>query len=231
MRVWGVEGQLKLKSSTALVVGLGGLGSAAALYLAHAGVGRLILVDGDAVSLSDLSRQVLYSSEDVGRLKVDAARGRLESANPGVEVECYPAELDESLGRRLVTRADVVVDALDNWPSRLLLNELCVELERPLVHAAAEGFWGQATTVAPGRGPCLHCIFRRAARLPPTPTGVVATTPGVLGLVEATEAVKLLLKLGELLVGRLLLVNLLECKFEVVEVHRDPSCPICKYRS
>jgi len=224
--VIGREGQEKLKRSTVLIAGAGGLGSASALYLAAAGVGRLIIVDPQDVELSNLNRQVLHWTSDIGRAKVESAREKLRRLNPNVEVEVYREELTEELARRLVSRADIVIDALDNWEARFLLNRVCVELGKPFIHAGVEGFYGQMLVVVPGKGPCLQCLLPRQ---PPSRSGVpvLATTPGVLGLLQATEAIKLLTGVGEPTIGRLIIYDGYSMTFSEVRVRRRPDCPVC----
>ena len=224
--VIGREGQEKLKQSTVLIAGAGGLGSASALYLAAAGVGRLIIVDPQDVELSNLNRQVLHWTSDIGRAKVESAREKLRRLNPNVEVEAYREELTEELARKLVPRADIVIDALDNWEARFLLNRVCVELGKPFIHAGVEGFYGQMLVVVPGKGPCLQCLLPRQ---PPSRSGVpvLATTPGVLGLLQATEAIKLLTGVGEPAIGRLIIYDGYSMTFSEVRVRRRPDCPVC----
>jgi len=229
--LWGEKAQQRLLSSTALVVGLGGLGSAAATYLAAAGVGRLLLVDFDRVESSDLNRQVLHWAGDVGRLKVESAAEKLRQLNPEVKLEPLPSRLDSAeRARRLVENTDVVLDCLDNWVSRFLLNEACVEAGKPMVHAAVEGLSGWVTLVYPRRGPCLRCMFPRD---PPErgSVPVAGPLPGVLGALEALEAVKLLAGFGEPLVGRMLYYDGATGSAEVLSVTKRPSCPVCGHAS
>ena len=224
--VIGIDGQRKLAQSSVLIVGVGGLGSPVSLYLAAMGIGKLVLVDKEEVELSNLNRQILYSTRDIGKKKVDVAKHKLQELNPHVEIEVYEQSLDEDLARDLVKRVDVVVDALDNWETRMILNKVCVEYRKPLVHAGVEGFYGQVMPVVPGKGPCLACLFARASpsrtRIP-----VMGVTPGVLGAIEAAEVVKLLLSMGKPLVGRMLIVDLLSMEFRTIEVRRNPRCPVC----
>jgi len=225
--LWGEKAQQRLLSSSALVVGLGGLGSAAALYLAAAGVGKLLLVDFDRVEPSDLNRQVLHWARDVGKLKVESAAEKLRQLNPELELELVGSRLDNAeRARELVERADVVLDCLDNWESRFLLNEACVEAGKPMVHAAVEGMSGWVTVVYPRRGPCLRCIFPKD---PPErgSVPVAGPLPGALGALEALEAVKLLTGFGEPLVGRMLFYDGATSSAEVLDVARRPSCSVC----
>ncbi len=226
IKEWGIKGQHRLKRSTVTVVGVGGLGSPISIYLAAAGVGRLRLVDQGEYELSNLNRQILGWTRDIGVLKVKAAAWKLNMLNPHVEVETINEKLDESNVERIVDGSTVVVDALDNWKSRYVLNEACVKMNIPLVHGGIYGFSGQATTIIPGSGPCLKCIFPKAPR-EPDKIPVAGFTPGVIGCIEATEAVKLIIGAGKLLVGRLLLFDGLECEFTLIKVERDPHCPVC----
>ena len=223
---FGVEGQLKLKKALAVVVGLGGLGCPAATYLASAGFGHLRLVDGGRVEESNLNRQVLYRRADVGRYKATLAAERLGELNPHVYVEPVAEELTEDNVGELLKGADVVLDCLDNWRTRLLLNRACVGLRVPLVHAGVKGFYGQVMTVLPGEGPCLSCLLRAT---PPEEelVPVIGATAATLACIQVLEAVKLVTGLGRPLVGRLLLFDGLEMRFEEVVVSRAPDCPVC----
>ncbi len=228
MRVegFGREGQLKLRRACVVVIGLGGLGCPSATYLAMAGVGKLKLVDKGEVDLSDLNRQILYGPEDLGKPKARVAAEKLGSLNPDVDVEALEVELDEDSLPEVLKGADVVLDGLDNWRTRFLVNEACVEAGIPFIHAGIRSFYGQMTTVMPGRGPCLRCILRTT----PPEEGVVPVlgpTPGVMGSLQALEAIKVLTGLGEPLVGRLLIFDGLKMKFEEVRVDRNPGCPVC----
>ena len=228
LRLWGREAQERLRRATILVVGVGGLGTVASLYLALAGVGRLILVDPERVEPSNLNRQILYRDADIGKPKALVAAERLREANPDVEVEAYPERLSEDNARDLVRRADVVIDALDNWSSRMLLDRACWAAGKPLVHAGVYGLYGQATTVVPGRTPCLRCLFP-GVRDTPGPFPVAGFTPGILGLIEAVEAVKLVTGIGRTLENRLLVVDLQSMEFQVVEVRADERCmEVCR---
>ena len=222
--VIGIDGQRKLAQSSVLIAGVGGLGSPVSLYLVAMGIGTLVLVDDGEVELSNLNRQILYSTHDIGKRKVDIAKRKLQELNPHVNIEVYAQRLNEELARDLVKRVDVVVDALDNWETRMILNKVCVEYRKPLVHAGVEGFYGQVMTIVPGKGPCLACLF---TTMPPSRTRipVMGITPGVLGTIEAAEVVKVLLSIGKPLIGRMLIVDLLSMEFRTIEVKRNPQCP------
>ncbi len=222
----GEEGQARLRSSTALVVGVGGLGSPVAYYLVAAGVGRVHLVDPGYLEVSNLNRQVLYTSADIGRAKALAAAEKLSRLNPEVEVIPHTISVDSPDFEELVKEADVVVDCLDNWPARVVLNRLAVKHRKPLVHAGVARWYGQATTVIPGRTACLACIYPKGMRSE-TPIPVIGPTPGVLGAVEAAEAIRVLIGEEPGLAGKLLIMDLSAGAFEVVKVRRRPDCPVC----
>jgi len=223
---WGEEEQKKLKRSKVMVAGVGGLGSVSSLYLAAAGVGRLVLIDKDRVSLSDLNRQILYSEENVGLSKVDVAKRKIESLNSEVRVEAVKKEIKKEIVRDLIKDVDVVVDGLDNWDARFILNGCCVEKLIPFVHAGVSEFYGQITTVIPRRGPCLRCIFPEKPRevevIP-----VFGATPGVLASLQVIEVIKILTGIGKPLVGRMLFLDGEEMTCEETEIKRNPNCPIC----
>lgn len=226
MEGWGVEGQERLKASKVAVVGLGGLGCPASLYLAAAGVGTLVLMDGERFELSNLNRQVLGWSEDVGRLKAESAAEKLRALNPNVNVETVCERVDEGNAAEVLSDSDAVVDAMDNWRTRFLLNRVCVEQRKPLIHAGVSGFYGQALTIIPGEGPCLRCL------LPETPPEVprfpvLGTTPGLFAMIQAMETFKVLLGIGEPLVGRMLLFDGMDASFTMVEVNRSETCTVC----
>jgi len=226
----GSEGQEKLLRSRVLVVGAGGLGSPVAYYLAAAGVGRLGLVDADVVDLSNLQRQILHRTGDVGRPKVESARDKLVALNPDVQVEVFLERLSAASAVSLIEGYDIVVDCTDNFATRFLLNETCLRLGKPFIYGGVLAFAGQVMTVMPGAGPCLRCIFPREPD-PHVPgcaeLGVLGAVPGVIGTIQATEAIKYLLGLGDLLVGRLLTYDALSMTFLEVSVGRDPGCPAC----
>jgi adenylyltransferase/sulfurtransferase len=227
----GIEGQKQLKHASILLVGAGGLGSPAALYLAAAGVGRLGVVDDDVVELSNLQRQVLHDTPSVGRAKTESAHRRIARINPDVQVEEHPVRLDADNALRILRGWDVVVDGSDNFPTRYLVNDACVLLGIPFVYGAIFRFEGQASVFAHQGGPCYRCLFRD----PPPPemvpscaeAGVLGVLPGLVGTVQATEAIKLVLGIGDSLIGRLLLVDTLRMEFREVELQRDPDCAVC----
>ena len=225
-----IEGQERLRQSHALIVGLGGLGSAAAMYLAAAGVGRLTLVDFDRVDLSNLQRQIVHRIADLGRSKVESARDTLRALNPLIEVSTIPKALDEAELLEQVRRADVVVDACDNLPTRLAINAACVRVGVPLVSGAAIRLEGQLLVWRPGgEGACYRCLYRAAEVNGETcaQTGVLAPVVGVIGSLQAVEAIKVLTELGETLDGRLLLLDAARMEWRIMKARRWPECPVC----
>lgn len=226
LRVFGEEAQQRLSNASIMVAGLGGLGCAAALYLTAAGVGKLLLVDDERVELSNLNRQVLHWTRDVGRPKVESAAEKLRELNPYVEIEPKAVRVDESNVEALVSSVDLVIDGLDNWETRLIVNDACVKLGKPFIHAGVEGLRGQLLVVVPGRGPCLRCIVPRPLG-ERRPLPVLGTTAGILALMEATEAIKIVTGYAAPAVGRMILYDGLKMSFHEVEVHRRPDCPTC----
>ncbi|MBV9165186.1 MAG: molybdopterin-synthase adenylyltransferase MoeB [Solirubrobacterales bacterium] len=227
----GIEGQQKLLDAKVLLLGAGGLGSPAALYLAAAGVGTLGIVDSDEVDLSNLQRQVIHSSERIGMPKVDSAEQTITALNPDVKVIKHPVRLGADNILEILPDYDIVVDGLDNFPTRYLLNDASVRLRIPVVSAAILGFEGQLSVFKPHEGPCYRCLFPvpPPAELAPScgANGVLGVLPGTMGLLQATEVVKLILGQGEPLIGRLLMYDALGARVTEVRVRRDPSCPIC----
>jgi adenylyltransferase/sulfurtransferase len=231
----GPEGQRKLKAARVLLVGGGGLGSPAALYLAAAGIGTIGLVEFDAVSESNLQRQVLYGTGDVGRPKLDAARERLADLNPLVHLEAHAARLSAANALDIVRAYDVVLDGTDNFPTRYLVNDACVLTRRPYVYGSVFRFEGQASVFGAPDGPCYRCLFPE----PPPPGavpdceegGVLGVLPGLIGVIQATEVLKLVLGAGDALIGRLLLVDALRMQFRTLRLERDPECPACGTRT
>lgn len=223
---WGREGQKKLKSSRVVVAGASGLGSPALLYLTAAGVGNLVIVDKERFEFSNLNRQVLGWEEDVGRYKAEAASEKLRSLNSGVKADPLIEEINDENVDRIVEGADVVVDALDNWRTRFTLNRGCVEKMVPLVHAGIFGLEGQITTIVPRSGPCLQCVVpeppREIARF-----AVVGATPALFAALQVIETIKLILGIGEPLVGKLLVFDGWSTSFTVTEVARRRGCPVC----
>jgi sulfur-carrier protein adenylyltransferase/sulfurtransferase len=227
----GIEGQLKLLDAKVLLLGAGGLGSPTALYLAAAGVGTLGIVDNDVVDLSNLQRQVIHTTARVGVSKVESATETIAALNPDVKVVPYPVRIDASNIMEIIEGYDVIVDGLDNFPTRYLLNDASVRLRIPVVSASILGFDGQLSVFAPYDGPCYRCLYRTPppAELAPScgANGVLGVLPGTMGLLQATEVVKLILGEGEPLIGRLLLYEALGATFTELKVRRDPDCPIC----
>ena len=227
----GLEGQLKLLDAKVLLLGAGGLGSPVALYLAAAGVGTLGIVDDDEVDLSNLQRQIAHTNDRIGVPKVDSAEITIKGINPDVEVVKYPTRLDASNIMEIIEGYDVIVDGVDNFPTRYLLNDATVRLGIPVVSASILGFDGQLAVFKPFDGPCYRCLYPTPppAELAPScgANGVLGTLPGTMGLLQATEVVKLVIGQGEPLVGRLLLYEALGATFTELKVRRDPECPIC----
>jgi len=225
---WGIEGQRKLKTSKVVVAGIGGLGCLSSLYLAAAGVGTLILLDKESISLSDLNRQVLFCQSDLGASKAETAKSRLEILNPEIKVR---AAVKEVVGRNIANvmkGIDLVVDGLDNWRTRFIVNEICVRKGIPFVHGGVSGFYGQVMTVVPQKGPCLRCIFPTE---PPEVevVPILGATPAVIASLQVMEAVKLVTGIGKPLVGRMLFLDGEEMTLETVEVERNPDCPVCSH--
>ncbi len=227
----GEAGQAKLLQARVLLLGAGGLGSPAALYLAAAGVGTLGIVDADVVDLSNLQRQVIHTRERQGQSKVASARAAIEALNPDVKVVGFAERLDSRNVLRILEGFDLVLDGGDNFPTRYLLNDACVMLGRPNVHGSIFRFEGQVTTFLPGQGPCYRCLYPA----PPPPelapscaeAGVLGVLPGLIGLLQANEALKLILGQGEPLVGRLLTFDALGTRFQELKLRRDTQCPVC----
>jgi sulfur-carrier protein adenylyltransferase/sulfurtransferase len=230
----GLEGQRRLKGARVLLVGAGGLGSPLGLYLAAAGVGHLGLVDFDVVDLTNLQRQIIHGTKDVGRPKLESARERIADVNPHVHLETYETQLTSQNALEIVRDYDLVVDGTDNFPTRYLVNDACVITGKPNVYGSIFRFEGQSSVFATESGPCYRCLFRE----PPPPGlvpscaegGVLGVLPGLIGVVQATEAIKLLLGIGQPLIGRLLLVDALRMQFRTLKLQRDPNCPACGTR-
>lgn len=231
LREVGGVGQQKLRDASVLVVGAGGLGSPSALYLAAAGVGRIGIIDDDRVDLSNLQRQVLHRTQDVGSPKVDSAQRTLSDLNPGVKVETYPFRLTASNIVPLIREYDVILNGVDNFPTRYLINDACVMEGKPLVEAGILRWDGLLMTIKPGEGPCYRCLFPE----PPPPglipscqeAGVIGAIGGIMGTLQALEAIKVILGVGETLTGRMLTFDALETRFREIKVRRNPKCPVC----
>ncbi len=227
-----LEGQKRLKASSILCIGAGGLGSPIALYLAAAGVGRMGLVDGDTVDFSNLQRQILHGTRDVGRKKLNSAKDRIREVNPNTQVDLYDTFFTSENAREIVEPYDIVIDGTDNFPTRYLSNDICVFLKKPNVYGSIFRFDGQCTVFAPHLGgPCYRCMFPE----PPPPGmvpscaegGVLGVLPGIIGVMQAIEAVKLIIGIGEPLIGRMIAFDALKMKFREFKLRRDPKCPVC----
>ncbi len=227
----GIQGQKKLKASSVLLIGTGGLGSPLGLYLASAGVGRIGLVDFDVVDFTNLQRQILYTTEDVGKPKLAAAKARLQAINPYITIETHEVRLSSDNAMEILKNYDVIVDGTDNFPTRYLVNDACVLLGKPNVYGSIFRFEGQASVFDASKGPCYRCLYPE----PPPPGlvpscaegGVLGILPGIIGTIQATETIKIILGTGELLIGRLLLFNALKMRFRELKLRKNPTCPIC----
>ncbi|MBT1182265.1 thiazole biosynthesis adenylyltransferase ThiF [Bifidobacterium sp. CP2] len=232
LRGVGVTGQRRLLASSVLIIGAGGLGSPAALYLAAAGVGRIGLADGDVVDLSNLQRQIIHTTARIGEPKAESAAAAIRALNPDVTVETFDRPVDADDIADLIARYDLVIDATDNFSAKFLINDACVLAGKPFIHAGVVGFAGQVMTVVPGAGPCYRCIFRDMPAAGEVPTcreaGVLGEVVGVIGSLEATEALKLIIGVGEPLVARMLTVDALTMNIRRVPLpKRVPDCPVC----
>ncbi len=231
LREVGMKGQRRLKGASVLIVGVGGLGSPVALYLAAAGVGRIGLVDDDVVDVTNLQRQVLYSTSEAGQPKVLAAQKRLQDLNPDITIEAYQEPLTSANAMDIAKHYDVLVDCSDNFPTRYLVNDVAVLLGKPNVYGAIYRFEGQVSVFDAREGPCYRCLFPE----PPPPhlrptcgqVGVLGVLPGVIGTLQATETLKVLLGIGEPLIGRLMLYDALSASFQTIQLHKNPHCKIC----
>jgi adenylyltransferase/sulfurtransferase len=227
----GVEGQKKLKAGSVLCIGAGGLGSPAAMYLAAAGVGRIGMVDFDVVDFSNLQRQLLHGTSSVGRSKLDSAKDRLRDLNPHVEIDTYETTVSSDNALELFKPYDVILDGTDNFPTRYLVNDACVLTGKPNAYGSIFRFEGQASVFATKEGPCYRCLYPE----PPPPGlvpscaegGVLGVLPGIIGVIQATEAIKLILGVGEPLIGRFLIYDALKMRFRELKLRKDPDCPVC----
>jgi sulfur-carrier protein adenylyltransferase/sulfurtransferase len=227
----GIDGQRRLKAASVLCIGAGGLGSPVALYLAAAGIGRMGIVDFDVVDFSNLQRQIIHGTPDVGRPKLDSARDRVTAINPHVRVELHETALSSKNALQLFANYDVIVDGTDNFPTRYLVNDACVLTGKPNAYGSIFRFEGQASVFATKEGPCYRCLYPE----PPPPGlvpscaegGVFGVLPGMIGMIQATEAIKLILGIGEPLIGRFLIYDALRMRFRELKLRKDPECPVC----
>ena len=226
IREVGEDGQEKLKRAKVIIAGGGGLGSPASIYLAAAGVGTIRIIDHDKVELSNLNRQILHWDKDVGRSKVDSASEKLSQLNQGVKIEAVEETINESNVSQLVAGFDLIVDALDNLPTRYLLNKTALEKNIPFFHGAVYGFEGRATTIIPGKTACLRCVYRGAIA-PEGKFPVIGVTPAVIGCIQATEVIKYIVGVGKLLTNRLVIYDGLNMKLTELKVKKDPNCEHC----
>jgi adenylyltransferase/sulfurtransferase len=223
--LFGDEGQEKLKKAKVFVAGAGGLGSPVSTYLAVAGIGTLIIADFDSVELSNLNRQFLHHEKDVGKEKIKSAKEKLLSSNPEIKVETIREKITDENAELVVPPCDLIIDALDNFDTRHVLNRLAVRRNIPLIHGAVSGYRGQATTIIPGKTPCLCCIFPTSFKKEVFP--IIGTTPGIIGSIQANEAIKYLTGQGKLLENRLLLWDGFSCSFSELKINKTENCPVC----
>ena len=227
----GLDGQAKLKAASVLVIGAGGLGNPVTTYLAAAGIGHLGIVDFDVVNLSNLQRQVLFTTADIGRAKSETARQRLQALNPHVEITTYNEPLLSSNAEKIATNYDLVIDGTDNFPTRYLVNDICVFLGKPNVYGSIYQFSGQVSLFHAAKGPCYRCLFPEPPPAGLVPScaegGVLGVLPGIVGSLQATEAVKWITGIGDSLMGRLLLIDALTMEFHQVKLRKNPNCPVC----
>jgi adenylyltransferase/sulfurtransferase len=222
---FGIEGQQKLKHAAVLIAGAGGLGSPVSMYLAAAGIGTIGLIDNDTVDLSNLNRQILYGAGDTGRKKVEAAREKLSYLNTEVTVKAHDMTVSEDTIDSVTMGYHVIVDAMDNFPARYLLNRAALKMNVPLIHGAVSGFEGRAATIIPGETACLKCIYPSVPEMEIPP--VLGVTPAIIGSIQAAEVIKYLVGIGKLLKNRLLVYDGLHMEFLTVTVRRNPECPEC----
>ena len=226
-----IAGQQKLRDASVLIIGLGGLGSPVAMYLAAAGVGKLVLVDYDQVDLSNLQRQIIHLTSSIGKNKVDSARDTLLKLNPEIHIDVVNEQLDAAELTKRIKQADIVVDGSDNFATRFLLNSLCFENKTPLVSGAAIRLEGQVTVFdfTDAESPCYHCLYRDGEETEQTcsENGILAPITGIIGSIQATETLKLLLGIGQTLVGRLLILDALTMEWREIKLGKDPGCPVC----
>ena len=223
--LFGEEGQERLKKAHIFIAGAGGLGSPVSIYLAVAGVGTITIVDMDVVDLTNLNRQILHFDRDVKKRKTVSAKEKLQALNPDITINAIDVMIDESNASELIGKAGGIVDAMDNYPTRYLLNDIAIAKKIPLFHGGISGFYGQATTIIPGKTPCLKCIFPKAP--PKEVFPVVGVTPGIIGTIQANEVIKYLTGSGDLLTGRLFIWDGMQAHAEEISVERNPACEAC----
>ena len=225
MMLFGEEGQERLKKAHIFIAGAGGLGSPVSIYLAVAGVGTITIVDMDVVDQTNLNRQILHFDRDIGKKKTASAEEKLQALNPDIKINAIDVRIEESNAVKLIGKADGIVDAMDNYPTRYLLNDVAIAKEIPFFHGGIRGFYGQVTTIIPGKTPCLKCIFPKAP--PKEVFPVVGVTPGIIGTIQANEVIKYLLGSGELLTNRLFIWDGMQAHAEEICVERNPMCEAC----
>ncbi|QNB46222.1 molybdopterin-synthase adenylyltransferase MoeB [Thermanaerosceptrum fracticalcis] len=225
----GEDGQRKLLSAKVLVVGTGGLGSPVLYYLAAAGVGTLGLVDSDTVEITNLNRQIIHWEKDLSRPKVISAREKLEAFNSQLKINTYQMLFDPHTAREIIPQYDLVIAAVDNLETRRVINEVCFALEKPWIEGGVKDFAGLITTFRPPQGPCYQCLYPDVNLREKRPIGLMGVMPGVIGVLQAQEAIKLILGIGTPLAGRLLIFDALETRFETITLARNPQCPICSH--
>jgi len=228
IKVFGEDGQERLKNAKVFIAGAGGLGSAISIYLTSAGIGRIRIVDDEKIELSNLNRQILHWDKDVGKRKAASAEEKLKKINPYVRVEAISETIEENNVLALVDDFDLIVDAMDNFHTRYLLNRIAIAKNIPFFHGAINGLYGQATTIIPGKTACLKCIFPEPPPLMTFP--VIGATCGVIGCIQATEVIKHLIKMGSFLENKLLLWDGLDAKIDEIEIERNPSCEDCGWK-
>ncbi|RLE90401.1 MAG: adenylyltransferase [Thermoprotei archaeon] len=224
--LFNVDGQVKLKKARIVVFGVGGLGSVSSIYLTALGIGKLLLVDHGKVELSNLNRQILYKTSDIGKFKVKIAAQRLKELNPNVDIEYSIEKITSENVYDFIREADVVIDGLDNWETRFIVNRACVELNKPFIHAGVHGMYGQLLVVVPGKSPCLQCVMpikpSKERKIP-----ILPTTPAVLAALQVTEAVKMITGYGKSAIGKLILYDGYSMSFHEIPVSRRENCPVC----
>ena len=221
----GEEGQEKLKNATAFIAGAGGLGSSISMYLAAAGVGKIKIVDHDLIELSNLNRQILHWNNDIGSKKAESAQKKLQNLNPDIKIQCIDDTINEDSISRLAAGSDLIIDAMDNLPTRYVLNKHAVDNNIPFFHGAVKGFEGRVMTVIPGKSACFRCLYKGS--VPEEKSPVIGVLPGLIGCIQATEVIKYITGIGELLINKLLLYDGLEMIFTTLKVKKNPDCEHC----